>query len=413
MEHKIPRVGRLGLAVGVAEEAVAHVRAAWSSGTEPAEQARSNAARAVPPKPEPRSRPRPNTAGSRGGDLDVIVIGAGIAGLSAARVLADAGRNVVVVEARDRIGGRMWTHTGAMSIPVELGAQFIHGRNASTWELVREQGLATHTHGNTFSRTRVGDPWKKKNLRFPYNFQVVGGYNQILAPLAHGLSIQLNTVVHLVEHSPGQVVVHTEHEGRRVIYRARAVVVALPVAVLNAGAVQFAPELPKAKVDAFRAVPHVAISKAVMEFDRPVFPDDADHVVEADQQMWLMNGAMGNPRHSGRIIIAGAEMDEAERLLAMPAEQRHQEYLDVLRGIAGDRSLTPVKVLEHEWARDPFARAAFPHSWKVTGVRKIYEPVDDTLFWAGVVTDQIDFSHDSGKRAGAQLLSRLGQTSPQ
>jgi monoamine oxidase len=143
-----------------------------------------------------------------------------------------------------------------------------------------------------------------------------------------------------------------------------------------------------------------------------VFPDDADHVIEAGQDLWLMNGAMGHPRYSGRIIMAGAEEDEAERLLAMPAEQRHLEYLEVIRGIAGDRSLTPIKVIEHVWAEDPFARAAFTDSWKVTGVRQIYQPVDDTLFWAGIVTDQIDFSHDSGRQAATQLLSRLGPATP-
>jgi monoamine oxidase len=66
-------------------------------------------------------------------DFDVVVIGAGVAGLSAARDLVDAGKSVVVVEARDRIGGRMWTDRTSMSVPIDLGCEFIHGANASTW----------------------------------------------------------------------------------------------------------------------------------------------------------------------------------------------------------------------------------------------------------------------------------------
>jgi monoamine oxidase len=56
----------------------------------------------------------------------VVVVGAGVAGLTAARVLTDSGHDVVVVEARDRIGGRTWTHAigGA---PVDLGGSWIHG----------------------------------------------------------------------------------------------------------------------------------------------------------------------------------------------------------------------------------------------------------------------------------------------
>ena len=59
---------------------------------------------------------------------DVIVIGAGIAGLAAARTLAEAGQRVALIEARDRAGGRILTVPAADGgLPVELGAEFIHG----------------------------------------------------------------------------------------------------------------------------------------------------------------------------------------------------------------------------------------------------------------------------------------------
>lgn len=58
--------------------------------------------------------------------FDTIVVGAGVAGLTAARLLADAGQRVVVLEARDRIGGRVWTdRTGARV--TDVGASWIHG----------------------------------------------------------------------------------------------------------------------------------------------------------------------------------------------------------------------------------------------------------------------------------------------
>ena len=69
--------------------------------------------------------------------VDVLVIGAGAAGLAAADVLARAGRSVVILEARDRIGGRCWTrHLPGLGIPVELGAEFIHGEAAATYALL-------------------------------------------------------------------------------------------------------------------------------------------------------------------------------------------------------------------------------------------------------------------------------------
>lgn len=76
---------------------------------------------------------------------DVVVIGAGPAGLSAARELQKGGKKVVILEARDRIGGRV--HTIRERGIVEAGAEFIHGENAVTWQTVRELGLKTEIWG--------------------------------------------------------------------------------------------------------------------------------------------------------------------------------------------------------------------------------------------------------------------------
>jgi len=59
---------------------------------------------------------------------DVIVIGAGMAGLAAAHELTRAGLQVAILEARDRIGGRVHTvRDPSLNYPVELGAEFVHG----------------------------------------------------------------------------------------------------------------------------------------------------------------------------------------------------------------------------------------------------------------------------------------------
>lgn len=64
--------------------------------------------------------------------MSTLVIGAGMAGLAAARDLHDAGETVTVLEARDRTGGRVFTDRAFAGIPVELGAEFIHGDTAPT-----------------------------------------------------------------------------------------------------------------------------------------------------------------------------------------------------------------------------------------------------------------------------------------
>jgi monoamine oxidase len=74
---------------------------------------------------------------------DILVIGAGMAGLTAARALAEAGRSVTVLEAASRIGGRIHTVREGSEV-IELGAEFIHGRPPELWSLIEEANLETY-----------------------------------------------------------------------------------------------------------------------------------------------------------------------------------------------------------------------------------------------------------------------------
>ena len=77
---------------------------------------------------------------------DIVVLGAGLAGLAAADRLGAAGRRVVVLEARDRVGGRVHTvEDRDLHHPIELGAEFVHGRPAALIALIAELGLSLET----------------------------------------------------------------------------------------------------------------------------------------------------------------------------------------------------------------------------------------------------------------------------
>lgn len=73
---------------------------------------------------------------------EVLVLGAGVAGLAAARALVDAGRRVLVLEARDRLGGRVLTRRrDDLAVPIELGAEFVHGTPPELWALLDAAGV--------------------------------------------------------------------------------------------------------------------------------------------------------------------------------------------------------------------------------------------------------------------------------
>lgn len=95
---------------------------------------------------------------------EVVIVGAGAAGLAAAKRLAGAGLRVLVLEARDRIGGRIDTRfADDWPLPIERGAEFIHGRPRETWEIIDAARLATNEVG--------GEQWHRENGRLERSSQ--------------------------------------------------------------------------------------------------------------------------------------------------------------------------------------------------------------------------------------------------
>ena len=108
---------------------------------------------------------------------DVLVLGAGAAGLAAAQELSQVGLRVIVIEARDRVGGRIFTqHVPGHPLPIELGAEFIHGRPPESFALVEQAGLLVYEVN--------GDQWLAQDRQLAPSDVLWNQTNQLLMRMA-------------------------------------------------------------------------------------------------------------------------------------------------------------------------------------------------------------------------------------
>lgn len=417
-------------------------------------------------------------------DFDVIVIGAGSSGIAAAREVSDAGLTVVVLEARDRMGGRMWTDHETMSVPHERGASLCHGGpQTDTWPWVEKLKLPSRKFENNMSRFTDSDPWVRwdstdfyafpegtPSIRLPLpealptesanqyferiglsstnlplavlgiqvdteqfdaypaagvvdsltqcfdvvstgkieddgyagDFKILSPYDAIINAVAEGIDVRLNTVVDTVEHTKTGVTVNTDDGA----YTGMKCIVAIPIGVLQSKAVTFDPPLDSKRLKAIDDVQQTVACKTILEFDQVVRPNDFDMVNQHDHapsQFW--DESTGLPGYSGQLIVSWDTGDRARELLDLPEKERFAAALDGVRKLAGDNGLEFVNATNYDWRNDEFALGAY-----ATGQRDqdtIYEPIQDTIYWAGAIKSSVGAAHTSGLEAAQALLTSI------
>jgi monoamine oxidase len=415
---------------------------------------------------------------------DAIVIGAGAAGLMAAREIARAGRSVRVLEASERIGGRVHTITDARAgVPIELGAEFVHGDAPETTRLLDEARLITvpvigkHYRSDDGELSPQGPAWQRMGRVFKLmnpdrkadrSFQdflddkpggarlreerelafgfvqgfngadvaliseksiaeqgdptegamearrIVRGYGALLDHLRNttDAEVLLRTVVRRVEWSDGRVrVVDAGGEA----HEARALIVTVPLPMLQDGDIVFEPAVPHV-TRAARQMVMGHVQRVIVVVKERFWESKTEqlsylHAPERPFNVWWTQSPLQAP-----VLVGWAGGPPA--LALTESGEVETSAIGELARVFGMRRARAEALVEsihtYDWSRDPRTRGAYSYiGVGGTGApRVLARPVEGTLFFAGEATESetegtVEGALTSGKRAARQVVRRL------
>ncbi|GLK66385.1 flavin monoamine oxidase family protein [Hansschlegelia plantiphila] len=390
-------------------------------------------------------------------DIEVAVIGAGAAGIGAARRLHDAGVDVLLIEARDRIGGRSWTVSDPIGGGLDLGCGWLHSGDRNPWTtLAEEDGFRVDRSPPPWSRRAldVGFPpadqeaFQRANQAFHDRLAEVAqirpdppasaaldpasrwnGLIDAISTYISGAELERVSAFDLWNYADtevnwrvaegygaaiaghgrglpvalGAAVGAIDHSGPRVrIETAKGAILAdqaivtLPASLIAEEAVRFSPQLP-GKVEAARALPLGLADKLYMALD------GADEF-EADGRVFGRTDSVATGayhfRPLGKPIVEGyfggrlaAELEQAGEGAFFDFAARE---LAGLFGEAFARRLRPLAT--HGWLADPFARGSYSFAVPGGAGRReaLAAPVGEKLFFAGEACSARDYSTAHG-----------------
>lgn len=261
---------------------------------------------------------------------DVVIIGAGAAGLGAARKLMKAGRSVLIVEAAGRVGGRAWTQSDSFGVPVDMGCSWISGSKKNKFtKIAREGGFTLVDHSDVGTALFIdGRPASDQELKayesagkkvekamskagkkgcdvpgstvIPTGLPFLGAAKAWMGPMDYGMDFEDistlddylsandqpsyivaeglgNVVATLAEDIPISLntsVQNVDYSGQDVVVetsagtiRTRACLVTVSTGVLAADGIKFVPELPTEKQQAISDLPMGLLVKVPLLFD--------------------------------------------------------------------------------------------------------------------------------------------------
>jgi monoamine oxidase len=399
--------------------------------------------------------------------VDVAIIGAGAAGLSAAHALQGSGLSVIVLEARDRAGGRAHTIMAAPGIPFDLGCGWLHSADHNRFVGVANQlnfeidktlpPWRDRAVGNVFPLEERADFIRSLDAFFDRAEQAAKGGRDASAdtclepgnrwnPMIDAVSSYINgceldqvSILDLDAYEDTEInwrvrrgygalmaaygascplalncaVSLIDHSAKQIrietalgTLTANKVIVTVPTNLIANETIRFHPALP-AKVDAAFGLPLGLADKVMLALDEPeALPKDGN------LRGATMRTAMGSYhlRPFGQACIEGYFGGSFAQELEEAGEGAFAaQSIDEIAALLGNdyrRKLKPLA--ESRWSHDPFARGSYSHALPGhAGKRAVLAaPVDGRLFFAGEATSPNFFSTAHGAGDSGERAAR-------
>ncbi len=398
-------------------------------------------------------------------ETDVVVIGAGAAGVAAGRRLAAARVRTVVLEARNRLGGRAWTLRSG-DLPLDLGCGWLHSADQNEWAAI----AATLR----FTVDRTPPPWgaRRRTIGFPAgdlgdfraasdrffarlegaaqasedrpaadflepgnrwnplldaistyisgaeldqvsvrdlgnyrdsgeNWRVVEGYGALVEAFGASLDVRLDCPATLIDHS-GK---HLRIETPRGEIRTRAAIVAVPTSMIAQETPRFLPALPE-KVTAATVLPLGLDDKFFLALDRP---DEVPLETRVFGKLDQHGTGSYHLRPFGRPVI---ECYFGGRLAWELERQGGDTFAevaidDIAAHLGNDMRNRLHPIFGSAWGRDPYARGAYSYArpGHADARAALAATVDDRLFFAGEACSINDYSTAHGAYRTGELAA--------
>jgi monoamine oxidase len=411
-------------------------------------------------------------------DVDVIIVGAGAAGIAAARRLSAAGRSFTLVEAASRIGGRCFTDTRSFNVPFDRGAHWIHSPDINPLTKLaprtgldiyqapsaqrvrigqrgaRESELEDYLSAIVRSNRAIGDAVRGKadmdvlralpkdlgdwqaSVEFalgPYSTgkdlrevsavdlskaaeRDVGafcrqGYGALLAKLAEGIPVELETPITQVDTGkPARVEAVTP----RGTISGRYIIVTASTNVLASEKIKFDKGLPKRQLDALAALKLGSLDHIAIELPgNPLGLQRDDLVLEkasGPRTAAMLANVSGTPLamievggRFGRELMAKGDMASVDFAV---------EWLSALFGTGFKRAMQRTQLTrwnDEPWVQGAISVASPGAQWARAALR---EPVRERVYFAGEATHDtlwgtVGGAWESGERAADSVVRRL------